>query len=381
MRIGIIRRRYNPYGGAEVFLKRFIAELLKRGHVVDLFAEEWAGGGGGGVGEGVTFHRVRARGPYFLRPLCFALNAKKAVSRARPDVVVSFERTFCQDVYRAGDGCHREWLERRMPAAQPLKRFLISINPLHRVLLYIERRLFTDRRLKKVVANSNMVKADIIKHYGLPEKSIYVIYNGINLSAYTSRSFELRKKTREALGVEEGVRVLLFVGSGFERKGLLYTIRALKRLKEAPVKLIVIGRGSAGRYLKEARGLGVEGLVTFLGPVKETAGYYQAADIFVLPSLYEPFSNACLEAMASGLPVVTSRANGFSEVIKEGSTGAVVEDPTDPEEIARKIKTFLPVEKKEEAGRLARREAEKFTIEKNVGEFLKIIEEARGDKG
>jgi len=379
MRIGIIRRRYNPYGGAEVFVERFIAELLNRGHVVDLFAEEWAGAAvGGGGGEGVTFHRVRAGGPSFLRPLSFALNAKKAVERARPDVVVSFERTFCQDVYRAGDGCHREWLKRRAPTVTPLKRFLISINPLHKVLLYIEKRLFTDSRLKSVVANSNMVKADIIRHYGLPEKSIYVIYNGINVSGFVGTPVEAGKKTRAALGVKEGERVLLFVGSGFERKGLLYAIRALKYLQEARVRLIVVGHGSVKRYLREAGRLGVEGLVTFLGPVKDTRQYYRAADIFVLPSIYEPFSNACLEAMASGLAVVTSRANGFSEVIKEGLTGAVVEDPTDPEEIARKIKTFLPSEKREEVGRLARREAKKFTMEKNVGEFLKIIEEARG---
>lgn len=370
MRIGLIRMRYTPYGGAETFLRRFIAELLKRGHTIEVFSSEWEGGGGTNV------HRVKTFGPSFLRPLVFALRAGKEVDRVRPDVVLSLERTFCQDIYRAGDGCHREWLRRRGATVSWFKRLLIALSPLHAVLLYMEKRLFQSGRLKKVVANSMMVRDDIKRHYGLPDEKIYVIYNGIEAPSFADASMEERRRVRRDLGLQDGSTLLLFVGSGFERKGLMYLIRAVALLKEkGDVRLVVAGKGNASRYQKEARRLGVEGQVMFKGPVKDVLSYYKAGDIFVLPSIYEPFSNACLEAMAAGLPVVTSRANGASEVIADGVNGAVIEDPTDSFEIAQRITPFLDVAARVKAGRLARAEALKYPIEKNVDEFLKLLDD------
>lgn len=367
MRIGIIRMRYTPYGGAETFLKRFMAELVNRGHSIDLFSTGWE------EMSGIVLHRIKTFGPSFLRPLVFASNVEKAVSEVNPQVVVSLERTYSQDIYRAGDGVHREWLQRRIKTVPWHKGILISLNPLHKVLLYLEKRLFSSGRLKKVVANSRRVKEEIMRHYGLPEEKICVIYNGINFHDLEriDRASE-RKRTRESLGISGNDTVLLFVGSGFERKGLIYLIRALGILKEADnsVKLLVVGRGKEGRYRTE--GLGDR--VIFTGAVKDTSMFYAAADIFCLPSIYEPFSNACLEAMAFGLPVVTSRANGASEILTEPANGAVIEDPCNPAEIAGKIKLFLDPEKRSEAGRNARLTAMEYPIERNVSEFLKLLE-------
>ena len=378
MRIGVIRMRYTPYGGAEVFLERFISELLKRGHTVDVFSTDWR------ERDGVRVHRIKAPGPKFIKPLLFAMNVKKEVLRVRPDVVVSLERTFSQDIYRAGDGCHREWLERRAGSASPLKRLSIALNPAHRVTLMLEKKLFSSPGLKKVVANSRMVRADIIRHYGLPEKDICVIYNGINPLDFEGGEDPVGKRKRliRPLGVPEDSTVILFVGSGFERKGLISLIRALPRLKEKDggIWLVVVGKGNPSGYLKEAGSLGVSDRVIFAGAVKDVIKYYLASDVFVLPSLYEPFSNACLEAMASGLPVVTSRANGASEIITEGKNGSVIEDPADPEEVALKVYPFLSKEKRREAGSLARAAAMEYTIERNVSEFLKLLDETGASK-
>ncbi|MEK7773115.1 MAG: glycosyltransferase family 4 protein, partial [Deltaproteobacteria bacterium] len=362
-----IRSRYTPYGGAEVFLERFIKELLKRGHEIDVFSTGWAG-------AGVTVHRIAAAGPSFIRPLVFALRAAKEVERVKPDVVVSLERTFCQDIYRAGDGCHREWLIRRRRTVSPAKRLMIRLNPLHATLLYLEKRLFSSARLKKVVANSNAVKQDIIRHYGLPEEKICVIYNGIGPVPDLDEA--QRQRQRSGFGLERDTVLLLFVGSGFERKGLIHLIRALGELKDkGDLRLLVVGKGKQDRYLKEAKRIGVGERVVFAGPVKGVGALYQAGDIFVLPSIYEPFSNACLEAMAAGLPVVTSQVNGASEIMKDGVTGAVVMDPTDESELARKIAPFIDKGRRIEAGRAARIEARKYSIERCVNEFLKLVEE------
>jgi len=376
MRIGLIRMRHTPYGGAEVFMGRFVDELLRLGHTVDIFAADWP------EKKGIAVHRVKTWGPSFLRPRIFAANAAKAVERVRPDVVISLERTACQDIYRAGDGVHREWLLQREKAAQGLnpfkglKGFFINLNPLHAVLLNLEKRLFSDKRLRKVVANSNRVKQEIIRHYGLPEEKICVIYNGINAAEFAGRVAAAdRAGVRKELAVSGDECLLLFVGSGFERKGLIYLIRALGPLADVGKKprLVVVGKGNPARYRKEAERLGVADRVIFKGAVRDAARFYAAADVFVLPSIYEPFSNACLEAMAVGLPVVTSRMNGASEIITEPVNGAVIEDPTDHLEIAKKIALFLDTQKRRLSGEAARRTAFEYSIEKNVSEFLKLI--------
>lgn len=369
MRIGLIRMRHTPFGGAETFLERFIGELLRRGHTVEVFSREWEGGG-------VRVHRIRTFGPSFLKPLVFAWRAKKEVERSDADVVVSLERTYCQDVYRAGDGVHREWLERRASlTGSSARRFLMRLNPLHTVLLYLEKRLFTDKRLKKVVANSNGVKRDIIRHYGLPEDRICVIYNGIDAASCEIRGPEERRAVRAGLGVSDEATLLVFVGSGFERKGLVYAIRALALLKdEGDLRLVVVGKGNPKPYRKEAVRLGVGDRVIFTGPVKGVRKYYGAGDIFILPTVYEPFSNACLEAMASGLPVVTTRSNGASEIMTDGADSAIVDDPSDSTALAGKIRPLLDAEHRKKAGSLARAAALAHPIERTVDDFLRLLE-------
>jgi UDP-glucose:(heptosyl)LPS alpha-1,3-glucosyltransferase len=295
--------------------------------------------------------------------------------------VISLERTYCQEIYRAGDGCHREWLLRKGVAAGPLKRFFIPLNPLHTVLLHLEKRLFSDPGLKMVVANSKSVKRDIIRHYGLPEEKICVIYNGIDAGRIAPVSHEEKARLRVELGIEAGMVTLLFVGSGFERKGLRYLIRAMGLLRDVDVRLIVVGKGRTSDYEREALKAGAVERVSFKGPVKSAIKYYQASDIFVLPTLYEPFSNACLEAMATGLPVVTSIVNGASEVISDGESGAVVDDPTDHVALAGRIREFMSADKRASASVLARKAAEALTIEKNVDAFMQLIDDiARKDK-
>lgn len=424
LNIGIIRMRYTPYGGAEVFLSRFIDELLSKGHTCHVFAKEWADGKsevGSQKSEArnqtpnLIFHKVMTFGPSFLRILSFALNSYFAVKKTPLDAIVSFERTLYQDVYRAGDGCHKEWLmqrresdvrsqkpEVRRKIILPLKRIVAYINPLHRSILYLEKKLFQSKRLKFVVANSNRGKEEIIRHYGLPEEKICVIYNGIDLKQPCLHDKDkIRTAYREKIGVKNEI-ALLFVGSGFERKGLKFLIQALAILKKAVatspfipfaeedtflspsgvgrgrmplLKLIVVGKGNIKKHQNMADSLGVGMDVKFMGPVSDVNGYYCAADIFVLPSLYEPFSNACLEAMAGGLPVVTSRINGVSEILMHGKDGMIVEDPANPEEIAEGIKPLLDEKTRQAAGKAARMTVENYGIEKNVDKFLRLIEQ------
>ncbi len=374
LKIALVRMRYTPYGGAEVFLSRLIDQLIERGHECHVFANRWDAP----AKQGLVFHKVGViKTPSFLRVWSFAINTYRLIEDFPADVIIGLDKTLYQDIYRAGDGCHREWLRRRRAIQSPVKNLLMELNPLHLTILSIEKRLFNNKRLKCVITNSVRCKDEIIEHYGLPPEIIRVIYNGIDVKGLESRNKEgLRDLYREVLGISEREIAILFVGSGFERKGLGFLIRSLNVLRESGVdnlKLIVVGKGRIRRYKRLAQRLNLADRVVFTGPVEDVMGYYSAGDIFVLPSIYEPFSNACLEAMASGLPVVTSRTNGVSEVLSEGDDGMIVDDPTDPEEIADKIKPLLKERRRSEMGRSARIKVERYHIERNVDEFLSLI--------
>jgi len=387
LNIGLIRMKYAPYGGAEVFLSRFIDELIKKGHTCHLFAAKWDEKSKIKTQNSkLIWHRVKTFGPSFFKIWFFAFNAFLAVRKTPLDVVISFDRTLYQDIYRAGDGCHREWLFQRQKAwsiehrawgRNTIKKLITSLNPLHLTILYLEKRLFKSKKLKFVVANSRRGKQEIIRHYNLPEEKIYVIYNGIDINRFDLKEKErVRAYYRERFGISADETVLLFVGSGFERKGLEFLIRAFGLLNARgydKIKLLVVGKGNEKKYLKLAGRLGIKTDVIFTGHLKDVLRCYFAGDIFVLPSIYEPFSNACLEAMAAGLPVVTSSMNGASEILNNGKDGMVIEDPLNHHEIAEMIKPLLDSDKRNEIGMAARRRAENYTIENNVEGFLKLI--------
>jgi UDP-glucose:(heptosyl)LPS alpha-1,3-glucosyltransferase len=214
----------------------------------------------------------------------------------------------------------------------------------------------------------------------MPEDKIHVVYNGIDTKIFNAnRMPRLREEYRKSVGVEDDLPVLLFVGSGFERKGLSYLIEAIDNLKNRNLKtkLLIIGKDKVLKYKRLAKKLNVDEDIVFAGPQKDVRYYYSASDIFVLPTLYDPFSNATLEAMACGLPVVTSRFNGASEVVEKEGMGCTVQNPTDQEEIARKIEEALSMADKKELKNKGKDIAQRYSIEKTVKEFMKVLEMTR----
>jgi len=345
MKIALIRKYYTNFGGAERYTAALAEHLLDAGHEVHVFANEWKiGKEETAVGQ-IVFHRVpMLKGLSVLEVLSFALNSRRMLKRERFDIIHSFERTIYQDVYRAGDGCHREWLIQRKKIDPWYKTITNAINPLHLSLLWIEKKIFREGNYRVIIAISKRGKEEIAKHYGVPPEKIKVIYNAIDMDRFDFKNkAKTRAEVRKAIGIPEDAPLFIFVGSGFRRKGLPATIRALTRL-DARMSLMVIGRDGTAHYRSLAKKEGVEKRVFFMGPVVDVERYYCASDLFVFPTVYEPFGNVCLEAMAAGLPVVTSRISGASEVLDEGKNGYVIEDPTDCDEIAGKIQMGLELE-------------------------------------
>src|SRR5437773_6024437 len=160
---------------------------------------------------------------------------------------MSLERIWDCHVYRAGDGVHRAWLNRRRKFEVPLQRFIRRLNHKHRDILQLEEALFTNGGAARVIVNSHMVKSEIVDLYHYPADKIDIVQNGVPLERCRFDA-ELREKSRTDLKLEPDQIALLFAGSGWERKGLLFAIEAMQLCKNRNMRLLVAGRGNQRSY-------------------------------------------------------------------------------------------------------------------------------------
>jgi UDP-glucose:(heptosyl)LPS alpha-1,3-glucosyltransferase len=359
--IGFVRRGFSSGGGAESYLQRLAAGVAQAGHQVRLYtAAEWPADMWN-FGPVVRLDATSA--------IAFADELEKTQPRRECDVLMSLERIWRCDVYRAGDGVHRAWLERRNEIAGPWQKLSRLFNRKHSATLALEKSLFGEAGARRVIANSRMVKEEIIRFYGFPGEKIEVVYNGVPLQAL-QRGEQDRLRTREALGLGEKDVAVLFAGSGWERKGLWFAIDAVERARG--LRLLVAGRGE-NRKFSTAR-------VQFLGAVREMASLYAAADIFLLPTIYDPFSNACLEALAAGRPVITTRGNGFSEIIENGRHGTVIDDPRNIDAIHEALRFWSDPARRAQARLDNLALAAQFDMPANVAQTLQILGSARDSR-
>ncbi len=366
MNIAIVRKKYTFHGGAEGFSQTLIKKLAQEGHEIHIFAITWD------VTmplQNIYFHKIPAINlNSFLRDLSFALYSKRMLKCLNFDIIQSHDKTIYQDIYRAGDGCHIEWLRQRWRRMSLFGKLSIIFNPYHLLILTLERAIFKKHRYKKIIAISELVKKNIIDHYHVDENDIEVIYNGVDLDRFHPDNRKIyRDEIRQRYSINKNDFVVLFVGSGFERKGVEYLLKAVELIPEA-ITILIVGKGSEKkmkRYIKKQR-------VIFSGPQRDIHKYYAASDIFVFPTIYEPFGNVHLEALASGLPVVTTRLSGASEIIQQGIHGFVVDKPEDIFILAEKIRILMDMDKNQRMGFEARRLAENFSLERYTEKTLKL---------
>jgi UDP-glucose:(heptosyl)LPS alpha-1,3-glucosyltransferase len=251
-----------------------------------------------------------------------------------------------------------------------------------RLAILLERLVYQRGGTQAVIAVSKATRAELETRFGLDPARISVIYNGVDLDTFhPNRRGEWRDAIRGQVGIAEGVCLALFVGA-FERKGLRYVLEALHLLHDTPVHLLVLGSGQGPGLIQAVRRLGVTDRVSFLGRQAEVQRYFAAADVFVLPTLYEPFGMSVLEAMACGLPVITSRTAGVAELIEDKVDGFLLDDPTDPVAIAQRVGEVLrEPQRAAEMGRLARRRAEPYSWDYVVRETEAVYRRALNEWG
>ncbi len=310
MKLAIVRQRYTPYGGAERFAALALDALRAQGASVEIVARNWQDEAGG----------LRCD-PFYLgrtwRDTSFARCVRRVIASGRYDLVQSHERMPGCHIFRAGDGVHATWLEL---SGKPWR-----LSPWHRYTLAAEDAMFRDPALRAAICNSRLVADDIARRWPSLADRLHVIYNAVDGERFHPG---LRKEYRSALrakvGAGETAPVILFVGSGYERKGVATLIEALARLQRRDAEAWIVGRDKdEARYRRQAERLGLTSRVRFFGAQADVRPYYGAADLFCLPTRYDPLPNAALEALACGLPVVTTTTCGAAELIEPGENGAV----------------------------------------------------------
>ncbi|MGB0722572.1 MAG: glycosyltransferase family 4 protein [Gammaproteobacteria bacterium] len=362
--VALVRQSHSDVGGAEQAVRSITRALgaLDAEVRVSVIARNWP------VTDGIEVLNCDAPASgRAQRDRQFRDCACTTVERGGFDLVQSHERIPCCDIYRAGDGVHREWLIQRGRVSGPLRRLATRLSDFHRQLLKAERVLYASPRLKAVICNSHMVAGELQAHYGVSPDKVHVIHNAVDGDRFHPR---LRAEHREAvlrkyaIGADEDVA--LFLGSGYERKGLKAVLEALALLVgEVPAapRLLVVGKDSRmGRYQRLARRLGVEDRVVFAGAQPDPRPYLGAADMLVFPTLYDPFPNVVMEAMACALPVITSDKCGATDIIDEGRNGLVC-DALDIPTIARHMHTLLDPQRRDAIGRAARATVEPMNHE------------------
>jgi UDP-glucose:(heptosyl)LPS alpha-1,3-glucosyltransferase len=392
LKIAILLDKFLPSRGGERYFSFLCAELSKRGHEVHLFATE---------AEAVAGlpYRVRRipvwKYPRWLRALSLWRYGSGTLTRQGFDIVHAVAQCRAATVLNPHGGVERAYLRQEFasitnPAYYAYKLVKRYLSVRHYLEIHLQNRLYaagadqdTPRRqsyarkapggVRHVIAISQMVKADIIRYYAYPTDRISVVFNTVDLDRFHPRMREVyRAERRTGLGVGADSILLLFAGNNFRLKGLETLLRALALLTaqfpDRDFRLLVAGRGRPRRYRRLMKKLGIAARVIFAGPLSPMERYYAAADIYVHPTFYDSCSLTVLEALATGLPAVTTRFNGAAQVIASQEGGMVIDDPADAAELAAAVALYADPEKRAAARIVARAWMEQYPPMRNVEE-------------
>lgn len=370
-------------GGAERYLVDLCTRMASEGYEVHVYAEHWDE-----ETTGIHFHQVKTIPfPKSLRLLSFAMKATKQIEKGKYDISLGVGNTLRADVLQPHGGVHWAWFWRSLkaydnPILRTIKFLGRILSPKQWVNGYIEDAPYRGKNLPKIIAISDMVKQDMIRWYKVPEDRITVVYNGVNIERFHPRNRQYCEEIRNQHGIKDEI-VILFVSNNFRMKGLDYLMKALSNLKKegsSLFKLLILGRDRKNPYIRLSKKIGVSKEIIFAGSTDQPEKYYGAADLLIHPTFYDPCSLTVLEALASGLPVITTSFNGVSGIITSGQEGFIISNPRDEKTLVQQILFFLDPNMRNRATIAARRLAENYSIERNWREMKNIFQKHFSEK-
>lgn len=308
--------------------------LSRRGHDVHVLANDWEADST----TPINYHRVPLpKGPWVFRAPAYFRRCTEFVAKGDYDVLNTHGCVCPTGGVQWVQSLHASWLERakRFRPKCSWGRVRQALNPAHKLILSLERRHFEARAYRKLIATTVDVRRDLKDFYGVPEEDVVIVPNGFSPEEFSpQRRLERRDAMRKELGLSPEHVAMLFVANELDRKGYRTILQALRRLARKDLRLLVVGRPATVKVMSLAAEYGVADQVIACGSTSDVSRFHAAADLFVLPTQYEAFCLAILEALGSGLPVVTTNVPGARDAIIPDANGLLIEKPDDGDELA-----------------------------------------------
>lgn len=382
MRLAIIQEQVDVRrGGAETSTCEMARHLVRLG--LDVTIVRRGAPGAPPAADEFSVRTLPTRGlTKFGQTYRFLRDVIELCRAERFDVVHAVTPCLCADVYQPRGGTYAETIARSLALAPPelraVKSFGRLFNMRQRFLYRVERQLLERRRGRVYVAAiSHYVQQQVVRGMGFPAERTRVVFNGVDIAALEG---EPQRDVRAELGGEPGTPIVLFVAHNFKLKGLRELLHASAR-PAATWVVAVVGRDDARPYARLARRLRISARVHFVGAAAEMASWYRAADVLAHPTWYDPCSRVVLEALALGLPVVTTRYNGAAEVMERGRHGVVIDEPSDADGLAAAIGEALRAETRAACGADAARLRARVSMARHAQELKELYDEFMAGRG
>jgi len=371
-------------GGAERYIVNLAQFLLQCGHQVHIFAIDCRD-----LNENVIFHQVVVTGRGVTRLQQFSQKSEAMLRTETFDVIQAFEKTLYMDVFQPHSGVHRASVQRNLQASpNRLFRFGRALakqcSSKERFFTEIEDQIYKLDPLPMFVPLSKMVQEHMRQYYQVPDEKMRLIFNGSQLEQFHPEERAITGvRLREQHGIKDEL-TFLFVALNYRRKGLYYLLQAARVLKQehagAEFKILIVGRGHDRYYAQLASKFGLGNQVVFAGEQSNIHEYYLAGDVLVLPTFYDPCSLVVFEALAAGLPVITTKYNGAGEIILNTHHGWIVNKPEDVIGIARAMGSYFDREKLQGQRLAARQLAEEYPLQRSFEQMEQLYQEIAADK-
>jgi UDP-glucose:(heptosyl)LPS alpha-1,3-glucosyltransferase len=384
-------------GGCATYIADLARRIVDDGHELHLYACHWDSQA---LPTGIFYHRLEVPvGPRFLRPWRFGAACLSALRERRHQVSVGFDKTWGQDVLYPQGGLHaasaeHNLLKYRHRLVRALAKAIKNLDLAHRSFSRLERRQYLGANPPLVVVNSHMVERHFQQYYGIGSENLRVVHSAIDPRRFAEPDRPRRRqewRSRWGIGVDE--TVALFIAMNYRLKGLEPLLHAVSHLPEEPsFRLLVAGHPGIEPYERLAGRLGIAKRVMFLGPRRDIHHCYFAADFLVHPTFYDPCSLVVLEALACGLPVITSQYNGASDLMNplcispqgrgeiQRGAGFVVDNPHDHWQLAWFMTQFFDPVQRAASAEAARRAAAQWTFDHHYRQLMKVFSEAAAAK-
>ncbi len=385
MKIALNVKSFDPlYGGGERYIVNLARALVEHDHEVHVFALR-----GGPDVSGVVQHRIAVPGfPKLLRDWRFTRRSRRALDGHEFDLVYGTGKSPWVDVYRPGGGMHKAYvrqdtLSATTTAGRVYRWAKRTLSPKEWINLHLERVTLTSPQLRRLIVNSDMVKEHVARHYPeFPAANVCVLYNGVDVQQFSPAARdEHRGAIREELGIADDEVVMLLVATNFRLKGVFQFMGALAGLRArgaAGFRGLIVGKGRVRRAQRHARALGIADKVLLPGGRRDMPALYGAADLLVHPTFYDPCANVTLEALATGLPVVTTRCNGASGLMTDGEQGFVIESPEQIDRMTDCLEKLMDESLRDTMGSKARALAEANGMDRYYERIVRVFEEIIG---